>query len=82
MTFGEALEKAKAGYRITRRNWNGKGQYVGIGTNFSFVFEGQIVNANHTTVGNSVLVFFGTSGVQVGWLASQADMLSTDWEVC
>ena len=81
MTFGEALEKAKKGYRITRKNWNGKGQYVGIADNFSFLFEGQIVNANHQTCGNRALVFFGTSGTQVGWLASQADMLSDDWEV-
>ncbi len=82
MTFGEAIEKAKAGSRITRRNWNGKGQYVGVADNFSFVFEGKVVNADHKTLGNKALVFFGTSGVQVGWLASQADMLSADWEVC
>ncbi|MBQ1246394.1 MAG: DUF2829 domain-containing protein, partial [Clostridia bacterium] len=23
----------------------------------------------------------GTSGVQLGWLASQSDMLATDWRV-
>ena len=27
------------------------------------------------------LAFVGTSGVQMGWLASQADMLADDWEI-
>lgn len=25
--------------------------------------------------------FVGTSGVQMGWLASQADMLAEDWQI-
>ena len=25
------------------------------------------------------IAFIGTSGVQMGWLASQADMLAEDW---
>jgi len=81
MTFGEALEKAKQGHKITRKNWNGKGQYVCVADNFSFSLNGKIINADHTTLGNKALLFFGTSGIQVGWLASQADMLSEDWEV-
>lgn len=39
------------------------------------------MNAEHEQLGNHVLVFHGTSGVQVGWLASQADMLAEDWVV-
>lgn len=31
--------------------------------------------------GNKALAFVGTSGVQIGWLASQSDMLATDWEI-
>lgn len=27
------------------------------------------------------LAFVGTSGVQIGWLASQADMLADDWKI-
>ena len=27
------------------------------------------------------IAFVGTSGVQIGWLASQSDMLSGDWEL-
>ena len=31
-------------------------------------------------IGNMAIAFCGTSGVQMGWLASQADMLSEDWK--
>lgn len=30
-------------------------------------------------IGNKAVAFVGTSGVQMGWLASQADMLAEDW---
>lgn len=30
-------------------------------------------------IGNNAIAFVGTSGVQLGWLASQADMLAEDW---
>lgn len=32
-------------------------------------------------MGNKAIAFHGTSGVQIGWLASQADMLPEDWIV-
>lgn len=33
------------------------------------------------TKGNKAIAFVGTSGVQLGWLASQADMLAEDWKI-
>ncbi|MFR8313770.1 MAG: MW1434 family type I TA system toxin [Ruminococcus sp.] len=39
----------------------------------------QIVNCEHDAIGNMAVAFVGTSGVQMGWLASQADMLAEDW---
>ena len=33
----------------------------------------------HDAIGNRAIAFCGTSGVQLGWLASQADMLADDW---
>lgn len=80
VTFGEALEAVKKGLKIKRLNWNGKDQYIELGTHVSFKRpNGEIFNPDHVTMGNAVLVFHGTQGVQVGWLASQADMLSEDW---
>lgn len=82
MTFGEAMEAVKNGRRIQRDGWNGKRQYVELVTDLSYKnAAGEIVNADHQTMGNRALAFVGTSGVQIGWLASQADMLSEDWKV-
>lgn len=82
MNFGEALERAKNGERISRIGWNGKNQFIELGSNVSYVRpNGEVVNAEHEQLGNHVLVFHGTSGVQVGWLASQADMLAEDWVI-
>lgn len=82
MTFGEAIDRAKEGARIARAGWNGKNQYVEIATCISYKnSNGDIVNAEHDAIGNQAFAFVGTSGVQLGWLASQADMLATDWRV-
>jgi len=80
MTFGEAIEKVKAGQKIAREGWNGKKQYVELASRISYRnAAGEIVNADHEAIGNHALAFIGTSGVQLGWLASQADMLAEDW---
>nr|DAP14980.1 MAG TPA: Protein of unknown function (DUF2829) [Caudoviricetes sp.] len=82
MSFGLAIEAAKKGHRISRAGWNGKGQYVEIAAGISYVGpDGEIVNAEHDAIGNRALAFVGTSGVQMGWLASQADMLADDWTI-
>ena len=38
-----------------------------------------VVNCEHDAIGNMAIAFVGTSGVQMGWLASQSDMLAEDW---
>lgn len=80
MSFGLAIEAAKCGERIARKGWNGKNQYVELACCISYVNRDQlIVNVDHKNIGNKALAFVGTSGVQMGWLASQADMLADDW---
>ena len=82
MTFGEAIEAARDGARIQRAGWNGKKQYVELATCISYRDpDGQIVNCTHDAIGNKAFAFVGTSGVQIGWLASQADMLADDWRI-
>ena len=82
MTFGEAISAAKSGKRIRRDGWNGKDQYIELATCISYKStNGEIVNCNHDAIGNQAFAFVGTSGVQMGWLASQSDMLATDWKV-
>lgn len=82
LSFGAAIEAVKSGKRIARKGWNGKGQYVELACNVAYVTpKGEQVNADHAAIGNKALAFCGTSGVQLGWLASQADMLAEDWEI-
>ena len=82
LNFGLALEAAKKGKRITRAGWNGKDQWVELGKNFSYhEASGLCVATHHCDIGSQALVFCGTRGRQVGWLASQADMLADDWMV-
>ena len=80
MNFGKALELLKEGKKVARAGWNGKHQYIELATCVSYKNpQGEITNVNHEQMGNKAIAFVGTSGVQLGWLTSQADMLSEDW---
>ena len=82
MNFGDAIQHAKNGSRIQRSGWNGKNQYVELATCISYKnAAGEIVNCQHDAIGNAAFAFVGTSGVQIGWLASQSDMLAEDWQL-
>lgn len=82
MDFGKAIQLLKEGKRVQRQGWNGKNQYIELATNISYKnAQGEIVNAEHDAIGNRAIAFVGTSGVQLGWLASQADMLAEDWKL-
>ena len=82
MSFGLAIEAMKKGKKVARSGWNGKNQHIELATRISYMTaEGVFVNVEHEAIGNKAIAFCGTSGVQMGWLASQADMLADDWEV-
>lgn len=81
MDFGKAIQLLKEGKRLQREGWNGKNQYIELATNISYKnANGEIINVEHDAIGNKAIAFVGTSGVQIGWLASQSDMLSNDWK--
>lgn len=82
MSFGQAIEAMKNGWKVAREGWNGKNQHIELASAISYKSpEGEVVNAQHDAIGNKAVAFCGTSGVQMGWLASQADMLADDWEI-
>ena len=82
MNFGKAIDLIKEGKKVSRKGWNGKNQYIELATNISYKnADGEIINIKHKTMGNKAIAFIGTSGIQIGWLASQSDMLSDDWEL-
>lgn len=78
MDFSSALSACRNGKKISRSGWNGQEQYVM-----------EVINVVGETVDGYEIVrstgpcfaFFGTQGVQIGWLASQKDMLSDDWRI-
>lgn len=78
--FDEAIKYLKRGLKVKRKGWNGKEQYIELATNVSFKTPNdEVINVDHIDMGNKAIAFHGTSGVQLGWLASQSDMLSEDW---
>lgn len=79
-SFGEAIKYLKRGFKVKRCGWNGKNQYIELATGISYMNpRKEVVNCEHEAIGNMAIAFVGTSGVQMGWLASQSDMLANDW---
>jgi hypothetical protein len=69
MDFGMALMTLRAGLRVARSGWNGKGMWL----------ELQVPDANSKMT--LPYIYMSTAqGDLVPWLASQTDLLATDWE--
>lgn len=86
LTFSVALVALKAGRRVARSGWNGKGMFLFLvpGSTFA-VSEGRPMAA-HFEVGRMVdyhahIDMWTAQGYAVPWLASQADLLDEDWTV-
>lgn len=83
MNFGQAIEALKAGKRVAREGWNGKGMFL------YYVPEGAYparTDVAKKEWGEDALVpyqpYIAMKTVQrtvVPWLASQTDMLAEDW---
>jgi hypothetical protein len=76
MNFGEAIEAMKAGKRVARAGWNGKGMWLVL------ILAGNAVHrsrAGEFDMQNCIGMKTAQGGMQPGWLASQADMLAEDW---
>lgn len=79
-SFSDAIKYMKRGLKVKRKGWNGKNQHIELATNIGYMDpDGKIINPDNADIGNKAIAFVGTSGVQLGWLASQADMLAEDW---
>ena len=78
MTFGEAIEALKAGQKVARAGWNGKGMWVGIHKEGGeFVREA----CGTTLTYRDYLVMKTADDQLVPWVASQTDVLAEDWEI-
>ena len=90
MNFGQAIEALKQGKKVTRKGWNGKGMFLWLkpATELKSDFLRdpvlkQVVEDNGGTMNalGTVCMKTADNKVLTGWLASQTDMLSEDWEV-
>ena len=78
--FGDAIKYIKRGLRVKRQGWNGKNQYIELAKEISYLRpDGWKTGAVHMDIGSQAIAFVGARGTQIGWLASQADMLANDW---
>ena len=91
MTFGQAIEAMKQGKKVARKGWNGKGMYIWVmpGStikNCQTITDPHLkaineANGGSITFTGSIRMKTATGEVLTGWLASQTDMLSEDWEI-
>lgn len=90
MNFGQAIEALKAGRKVRRAGWNGKGMFLWLKPGTMVKTEwchdmllAQLAEDNGGQIEalGTICMFTAQKQILSGWLASQTDMLSEDWEV-
>ena len=94
MTFGMDIEAMKAGKKVARAGWNGKGMFLWLKPATTIKAEWckdemlkGLVEANGGEIlGLGTICMYthdatGRKAVLTGWLASQSDMLYDDWVI-
>lgn len=80
--FGEALRQLKAGKKVARKGWNGKGMFLLLATEIDFTTPADLACCQHLEgelISPSIVMKTADDHFVVGWLASQTDMLAEDW---
>jgi hypothetical protein len=70
MSFSAALLEIKAGRKVARSGWNGKGMWLHLQ-----------VPDEHSKMTLPYIYMSTAQGDLVPWLASQTDLLAEDWAV-
>lgn len=94
MDFGDAIRALKAGKKVARAGWNGKGMWLSLSgpdpyrsiPASAFWSQNNADYAKSTIDGCAnvlpcITMKTATGEILMGWLASQSDMLAVDWEV-
>jgi hypothetical protein len=68
--FGSAIKALKAGFKVCRRGWNGRGMWLALQ-----------VPDEHSKMTAPYIYMSTADGKLVPWLASQTDVLAEDWEL-
>ncbi len=80
-TFGWAIKQMQNGARVQRAGWNGKGMHVYLEDQFVFPIRAGSFEGVERKYEPCMVMYTAQGTHQPGWLASQADMLATDWSV-
>lgn len=88
LDFGWALRRLRAGDKMARSGWNGKGMWIVLQKAYP---DGIPINKNTAEATGMTegtickflpyIMMKTADGSFVPWLASQTDILATDWEV-
>ena len=91
MNFGQAIDALKAGKKVARSGWNGKGMWLILvpGQQQVQLREGTPYAVALATDSCEILPHIdmwtvnaaGRRAMLPGWVASQSDMLADDWEI-
>lgn len=91
LNFGAAIEALKSGRKIRRSGWNGKGMFLFLlpaGTIPKSAIHDPMLKKVLENNGSDHFEALGTirmktadDKILTGWLASQTDILSEDWEI-
>ena len=91
MNFGQAIEALKAGERVARAGWNGKGMWLAYSPGYEALpAERFFAGPNREYAAESggsadvlpcITMKTATGEILMGWLASQTDMLADDWQI-
>lgn len=89
--FSVAISAARCGLRIRREGWNGKGMWVCQGDGSDALEADKFwnyhtrrfaeCNGGAAPVPPYMIMRTAQGEIQMGWLASQSDMLARDWQV-
>ena len=94
MDFGKALEALKAGNKVCRAGWNGKGMFIYMQSGSivpvvnmkpepaKHLFGERLLECDETIEIKPHIDMKAADGtVTVGWNPSQVDMFAEDWQV-
>ena len=94
MSFGLAIEAMRKGLRVARAGWNGKGMWIALSglDGVREVAAGSLWSPANAAFAQSqpghvakvqpcFTMKTAADEIQMGWLASQSDMLATDWTI-
>lgn len=81
MDFGEAIRALKAGKLVQRKGWNGKNMHLYLEDGLSHTIGDGVFKGQRRDYEPCICMYTAQGKHQPGWLASQPDILATDWQI-